>query len=413
MCDNYRTISLLNTLTKWLTKMLNNRLSAYVEVLSPFELEFDGNGNILPATQMAFRQSRSREDLILTMESIANEHWKKNITTFFLFIDLKKAYDYVSREVMWKLLSILGVPDKFVTLLTNMHVGSFAKLRLFGALSREISLASGLKQGCGIAPLLFNIFFAALFAIVQIKYSRKEISFQTIGVDGNTVKQFRLRDLMFADDVAALFTTEKGVQDYLDVLYEVATMFGMVISDNKTEIMIQYGNPKEIDYQTSTDPEFFLGPIGLENLHLRKKLKLVDSFKYLGVWFTSRRPFLSLNDVEVAAIDVMAKDIQKRTQTAWWSFMSWAPLLRAKFRNLSERITLFKVYVVPCLLQAIGVRVLATRHIEELESCYYRMIRSMLGWNPRRMASHWDMYEACGIISFEALYFQEVIRWGS
>ena len=32
ICDNYRTISLLSTLTKWLTKMLNNRLSAYVEL---------------------------------------------------------------------------------------------------------------------------------------------------------------------------------------------------------------------------------------------------------------------------------------------------------------------------------------------------------------------------------------------
>ncbi len=78
---------------------------AYVEVLSPFELELDGNGNgnVLPATQMAFRQSRSREDLILTVESIANEHWKKNITTFSSLLTsrrLKKAYDYVSREVM-------------------------------------------------------------------------------------------------------------------------------------------------------------------------------------------------------------------------------------------------------------------------------------------------------------------------
>ena len=114
-----------------------------------------------------------------------------------------------------------------------------------------------------------------------------------------------------------------------------------------------------------------------------------------------------------SAIDALAKDIQKRTHTAWWSFMSWAPLLRAKFRNLSERITLFKVYVVPTLLQAIGVRVLATRHIEDLESCYYRMIRSMLGWKPSRMASKWDMYEACGVFSLEVIYYQEMIRWGA
>ena len=45
-----------------------------------------------------------------------NEH---RTAGFFIFIDLKKAYDSVSRSALWRALQVLGFPPTLVQLMQN------------------------------------------------------------------------------------------------------------------------------------------------------------------------------------------------------------------------------------------------------------------------------------------------------
>ena len=47
--------------------------------------------------------------------------WEHKSKAFFTFIDLKKAYDSVPREVMWIALAKLGVPEETVQLVKSFH----------------------------------------------------------------------------------------------------------------------------------------------------------------------------------------------------------------------------------------------------------------------------------------------------
>ena len=55
----------------------------------------------LPESQCGFRKGRSYTDMIFVVRQLIEKSWKHKSKAFFTFIDLKKVFDSVPREVMW------------------------------------------------------------------------------------------------------------------------------------------------------------------------------------------------------------------------------------------------------------------------------------------------------------------------
>jgi hypothetical protein len=72
--------------------------------------------------------------------------WRKEIV-HQLFIDLKKAYDSVSREVLHNILTQFRVPMKLVGLLTMFLNETYSKVCIGKHLSDSFHIQNGLKQG--------------------------------------------------------------------------------------------------------------------------------------------------------------------------------------------------------------------------------------------------------------------------
>ena len=85
-----------------------------------------------------------------------------NDSLFVLFVDLKKAYDSVPRDAVWNVLEKWGAPPKLVGLVRSFHEGMQATVRIGGDSSMGFDVRKGLRQGCTIAPSLFNIYFGAV-----------------------------------------------------------------------------------------------------------------------------------------------------------------------------------------------------------------------------------------------------------
>ena len=77
---------------------------------------------------------------------------------FLVFVDLEKAYDSVPRAALWHALHKLGVPTLVIDIIRSFHEGMKAKVRVNGKLTEAISVENGLRQGCTLAPVLFNLF---------------------------------------------------------------------------------------------------------------------------------------------------------------------------------------------------------------------------------------------------------------
>jgi len=75
------------------------------------------------------------------------------------FVDLQKAYDSIPRKALWRALEKLGVPNSVVNLVKSFHNGIKAQLSRNGELLEEkIVVDNGLRQGCTMAPTLFNLY---------------------------------------------------------------------------------------------------------------------------------------------------------------------------------------------------------------------------------------------------------------
>jgi hypothetical protein len=99
-CSNYRGISRLSTTYKILPNILLSRLTPYAE-------------EIIGDHQCGFQHSRSTTGHIF---SIHEKKWEYNEAVHQLFIDFKKAYDSVRREVLYNILIEFGIPMKLVRL---------------------------------------------------------------------------------------------------------------------------------------------------------------------------------------------------------------------------------------------------------------------------------------------------------
>ena len=97
---------------------------------------------------------------------------KKRIPLYLCFIDLSKAYDSVDRTFLWTVFARFSVPQRMISAIRQFNDGMRACVRLDdGVCSGWFAFEQGLRQGCVLAPLLFNICFTA---VIRVAYTRFE-----------------------------------------------------------------------------------------------------------------------------------------------------------------------------------------------------------------------------------------------
>jgi hypothetical protein len=64
--------------------------------------------------QCSSRRNSSTTDQIFYFRQILEKKWEYNGTVHQLFIDFKKAYDSIKREVLYNILLEFGIPEKLV-----------------------------------------------------------------------------------------------------------------------------------------------------------------------------------------------------------------------------------------------------------------------------------------------------------
>jgi len=142
-CNNYRGISLLPTTYKILSNILLPRLIPYAK-------------EIIGDHQCGFRRNRSTIDHIFCIRQIHEKKWEYNEEVHQLFIDFKKAYDSVRREVLYKTVIEFGISRKLVRLVKMSLTETYSRIRVGKNVSERFPNRNGLKQGDALSPMLFN-----------------------------------------------------------------------------------------------------------------------------------------------------------------------------------------------------------------------------------------------------------------
>ncbi|CAB1111538.1 unnamed protein product [Ectocarpus sp. CCAP 1310/34] len=149
-----------------------------------------------------------------------------------------------------------GMPPKMLAVIRHFHEGMRARVRTDdGQYSEWFDVGQGLRQGCNLAPLLFNLFFAAMLMVAvaefdkdpkvtadmvkigtQVEYTGKKG--RSAGKKTTVVTDAEaLWAMLYADDAAIVSCSQEILEKMISVIVRVVGLFGLMVSEPKTEIM--------------------------------------------------------------------------------------------------------------------------------------------------------------------------------
>ena len=283
-CGNYRGISLVSHAGKVLLKVVARRLSAYCEAKG-----------LLPEKQCGFRPNRSTTDMMFVVRRLQKIGRKAGVPLFMCFIDLQKAYDTVDRTLLWQVLTRIGVPPQLIAVIQQFHDGMRACVRPDdGVCSDWFEVQQGLRQGCVLSPLLFNIFFATVLTVVLQRFSEEPaILAELVRLkEPPTAMDYVRRAVwgtLYADDACIVSRSPQGLAKMMKVIVEVCRAFALTVSAKKTETMCM---PPPRTPRTMVQIEA-----------AGQTYKQVQSFTYLGG--------------AVTEVPDMSVEIARRTRACW------------------------------------------------------------------------------------------------
>ena len=184
--------NLLSCISKLYSAFLNDRISKYLE-----------HNDLLSDEQNGFRANRSCEDHVFTL----NNTIRNNTNVYSTFIDLKKAFDFIDRDMLLYKLLLNNVDGKIYHSIKSIYAETSACIRINNTRTNWFFCKSGVKQGDNCSPTFFSIFVNDLV---------KEINNLGLGV---SVGDRRVSALLYADDIALISITEQDMQHLLDTLH--------------------------------------------------------------------------------------------------------------------------------------------------------------------------------------------------
>jgi hypothetical protein len=179
-----------------------------------------------------------------------------------LFVDFKKAYDSIKREVFYNILLEFGIPKKLVRLIKMCLNETYSRVHIGKLLFDKFPTWIGLKQGDGLLPLLFNFAFK-FYAIMKVQENE-------VGLELNGTHHL----LVYADDVNLLDNSVNTIKENSETLLGASRDIGLKINAEKTKYMIMSRHPNSGQNQ---------------NMRITNELfEKMAKFKYLGMTLTNQ-----------------------------------------------------------------------------------------------------------------------------
>ena len=290
-----------------------------------------------------------------------------------LFVDLRKAYDSVPRQALWKVLEKYGVPEKMLNVVKSFHEGMHAEVRVGSTVTDR-----------------FDIYFSAMGAdwrnrssgagvSVLYKHGRKLVGDRTAK---SRLSEMRVTESQFADDVALYATSRDSFESVAAEFVKVASEWGLIVSTEKTKGMVVGEGLNESDVR----------PVQVEG----GSVDVIPDFTYLGANIS--------RDGEITS------EVTRRIARAARAFGCLrVPVFKNKDLSLATKSAVYRAVVLAVLLYGAETWTMKAAHTRRLNSFHNRCIRTILGvmryqqWNERltsQSLSHWFGLQHSIFVSF-------------
>ena len=136
-------------------------------------------------------------------------------------------------------------------------------IKLSSGLTKPFTTTLGVKQGCVLSPLIFNLFINDLPEVYDDQ------------CDPLTLHDRKVQVIMFADDVMLFSQTAKGLKRAISITVEYFANINLSVNLDKTQVMIF--NTRGVLLNKDPQHKFYVGD---------QLLKVVAEYTYLGIKLT-------------------------------------------------------------------------------------------------------------------------------
>ena len=253
--NNFRGITLLSTIGKLFTRILNNRLTDWADEYS-----------VYIEAQAGFRADMSTVDNIFVLHGLINHLLDKGEKLFCAFVDFTKAFDYVVHDIIWYKLIRIGVRGKILNVIMSMYSHVKSKVKVNNGVSNGFECHLGVRQGECLSPFLFAMYVNDI-----------ENEFQLKGSEGINIGMLKMFLILYADDIVIFAASAQELQNNLNLLSEYCHRNRLKVNTSKTKIMVfRRGGilPRDMKFYYSN-----------------VELSIVNHFSYLGIVFSTGGSF--------------------------------------------------------------------------------------------------------------------------
>ena len=196
---------------------------------------------------------------------------------YICFIDYTKAFDRIKHQKLINILLAKGIPRAEIKIIRNLYWNQKAKVRVGDSYTSEFKVKKGVRQGCILSPVLFNL------------YSEELINTALDGYKGVTFNGIRYTNIRFADDTAVVAESEEELQSMINSINTACEEYGMALNAKKTKTMVVRKDQNEKSCTVKVNDT---------------TLEQVKKYKYLGTMVTDDGRSI----VEVKRRIALAKD---------------------------------------------------------------------------------------------------------
>lgn len=323
-CSEHRTVSLMSHGLKVLLRVVHSRLWRKVE-------------SEIGDSQFGFRGGFGTREALFSLQVLVQKCLDQQCDVFACFIDFEKAFDTVKHDTLVQILERTGLDYKDIRLIKNLYWNQTAQVRVDGSLSDRVSIQKGVRQGCTLSPLLFNLYSEHVF--------REALDDCRTGIPVNGIP---ISNLRYADDTVLLAHTAEELQSILDLVVQACERYGLRLNVGKTKAMSVS--------KTGRKPCTLV--VGTQHI------EQVARFKYLGQWLTEE---WALRD-----------ELRARIEVARGAFNNMKRVLCSRDLSFALRWRMVQCYIFSTVLYGVESWTLKAADMNRLEAFEMWLIRRML-----------------------------------
>lgn len=212
LIDNWRPITLINNDAKILAQIFASRLKKCLE-------------SIIDECQSGFMQGRHISNNIRLILDLIDYNEFITDNSYILFVDIYKAFDTVSHDILFGVLELFGFGQYFIKAIKTLYNNCNSSVKLPWGTTHRFNILRGIKQGDPAAPFLFLLVMQTMAAHLQ------KNSFEGIQISSHEIKCCQL-----ADDTAIFMKDKCQIKKIISCLNTFSEASGLSLNLKKCSL---------------------------------------------------------------------------------------------------------------------------------------------------------------------------------